>query len=679
MNIYNIKNDLNIFKNETLKALREMEKQLLEKIKLKSIETETKIADFDSKLAKFNEINKRMYDSVAEQQIYSEKLNYLNDFKARTETRLISFDVKLSNYLSDLTNIKTRYDKIFLEQLTVPGIIGPSCKFRSISDYLNDTLNNADQLKNEKELMKKQINELKSKNELFEKNLAVSVDSTISTCKLYTDTKINEIKDFFIRKIEEFDEILVNTKFKIEENVLKNEELSSNIKNEIKVTKDEITNLIEEKNKESEIIKNEIKKAQSNEIKKELNDMKKNFTELKKNMEKQMVNTYKIVKNKNKLNTINSNNSNKNINLFLKTNNLFNNNESEIKNNFRETEKIRITSGNINIENKDLNSNNNNNINMNNNIYNNNISNIYNNQNEIINEENDNNSDKEKENDYNTINNKEKYLVKIEGKNNKLRKNDISNINYKRKGHKNKNKKDFFTINAISNRNKNKEHKIIMPQKLTEKNDDLNNKNLVNIKNIKSRNKSFSKVDNNIIMLEEKNFSDEMNKNNINNNDNINSINVYNNNINFKDNNKDYNNKDNDEQIFHSDNKTIKKSKYIIHSIDGENTLKKLKNKITQNPFFNKKKEKKSIAIKLMKHKMQNINDINNAYLQQRSPTLGLYKEYYDKKIKEQKEKEKLNEIITKPKKVSPAFGRTAYIEFIKGENETNLKIITQI
>ena len=33
MNIYNIKNDLNIFKNETLKALREMEKQLLEKIR----------------------------------------------------------------------------------------------------------------------------------------------------------------------------------------------------------------------------------------------------------------------------------------------------------------------------------------------------------------------------------------------------------------------------------------------------------------------------------------------------------------------------------------------------------------------------------------------------------------------------------------------------------------------
>ena len=147
MNITNLKNDINLFKDETLKALREIEKQLLEKIKLKSDETESKISDFDLKLSKFQEINKRMYESVIEQQVYLEKINYLNDFKSKTETRLISFDVKLTNFLSDLINIKSRYDKIFLENLTVPGIIGNSCKYRSISDYINDSIKTSDQFK----------------------------------------------------------------------------------------------------------------------------------------------------------------------------------------------------------------------------------------------------------------------------------------------------------------------------------------------------------------------------------------------------------------------------------------------------------------------------------------------------------------------------------------------------
>ena len=75
-----------------------------------------------------------------------------------------------------------------------------------------------------------------------------------------------------------------------------------------------------------------------------------------------------------------------------------------------------------------------------------------------------------------------------------------------------------------------------------------------------------------------------------------------------------------------------------------------------------------------MKNKIKNITNSNNEYLQQQSPTLGLYKEYYDRKIKEEKEKGKLKEKNQIPKKVSPAFGRTAYIKFYKENNEVNLK-----
>ena len=655
MNITNIKNDLNLFKDETLKALRDIEKQLLEKIKIKMIETEIKIADFDNKLTKFQEINKRMYDSVFEQQIYLEKINHLTEFKSRTETRLISFDVKLSNYLSDLINIKNRYDKIFLEQLTVPGIIGPSCKFKSISDYLNDTINNADQLKMEKDLMKKQINELKIKNELFEKNLVLSADNAISTSKLYTDTKVNEIKNLIVKKFEDFDDILVNTKSKIEENVLKNEQISTAIKNEIKLTKDEIINLVEEKNKENEKIKNEIKKNQNSEMKKELNEIKKNFTELKKNMEKQIVNAYKLGKNKNMMNSYNSNN-----NIFLKTNSNMITSETKIKNNFGETEIIKVTSQNTDKPNFSSNKlftkkNSNNNININKSI--NTISNILKSQNDLNKYTNNINKDN-KEND-NQLNMQEKYHMNIGGKNIQIKNSErsSSNIYNNLKEKKNENKTEYFTIkNPINTINNHQENKIIIPQKLSDKIISSNEKNLLHIKKRKSRNKSFSKIENNIVLIEDKNLSNEVDLNNINNNNNNNNL---------------------DEQKIkklNSENKNKKKKKYVIHSIDGENTLKKLNRKISEYNFLKKNKEKKNIPIKLMKNKIQSINDNNNAYLQQQSPTLGLYKEYFNRKLKEKKERQKLNEIINIPTKVSPVFGRTAYTEFIKANNDIDLK-----
>lgn len=710
MNISNIKNDLNVFKDETLRALRAIENKLMEKLQIKSIETETKIADFDNKLLKFQEINKRMYDSVIEQRLYLEKINYLNDFKSKTETRLISFDIKLSNYLSDLTSIKHRYDKIFLEQLTVPGIIGPSCKFKTISDYINESINNANLLKNEKELIKKQIDELKSKNEIFEKNLIILNENSISTCKLYTDTKINEIKNFVIKKLEDFDDLLVNTKFKIEQNVLKSEEITSSIQNEIKISKDEMTYLIKENQKDYEIIKNEMKKIHNNEMKKEINEIKKNITELKKNMEKQIVNAYKIGKNKNKNNIDNyDSNSLSNKNIFLKTNNLFNN-EIKTKNSFADNEvskkNVKYSEKNLTTTHKQFYSKHNSNNNVIKSI--NTITTMLKTQNDINKEINDiiekenNNIINDKEN--NNITDKEKYHIKVGGKSNKFKNKENFNLNNNHlKEKKNENKTDYFQINPISILNNNKEHKVIMPQKLSQKNI-INSNNILKINEQKSRNKILSKVEINNLIIEEKNLSNEIisqnkniinnynykNKNTINNNqddnkdnnmepnidsnrnniidNNFNSINNNNNNPNNGNNNQE-------EKItkFDSENNR-KRIKYVIHSIDGENSLRKWKKKISKYNFFNNNKEKKNIAIKLMKNKMENVNNNNNDYLKQRLPTLGLYREYYNRKMKEQKEKENKDNIKV-PKRVSPAFGRTAYIDFIKEDNNyINLK-----
>ena len=195
MNLAEMRRDIILFKDETLKLIREMGKQLFEGLKQKSFELDSKLSEIESKLSKYKEINKRMYDTILEQKVYIEKIKNLTDFKSKTETRLLSFDIKLSNFFSELVSFKSRYDKIIIDNLTIPGVIGVSCKYNTIADYIADNLNKAKLFHNEQEKIKNEVNFLLKNNEKFEKSLNGAVDVAVNTSKLYVDARNNEIRE----------------------------------------------------------------------------------------------------------------------------------------------------------------------------------------------------------------------------------------------------------------------------------------------------------------------------------------------------------------------------------------------------------------------------------------------------------------------------------------------------
>ena len=112
-----------------------------------------------------------------------------------------------------------------------------------------------------------------------------------------------------------------------------------------------------------------------------------------------------------------------------------------------------------------------------------------------------------------------------------------------------------------------------------------------------------------------------------------------------------------------------KTTKYVIHSIDAENSLSQFKRKVSNSA----NNIKRNIAIKLMKNRINSNKEKKMSYLEQQFPTMNLYKEYFNKKMKGKKEKDNSGEIIKTPKKPSPAFGSTAYIKFEIENNEKNL------
>ena len=687
----NIKNDLILFKDETLKTIREMEKQLFEKIQIKNNETELKIDDFNLKLSKFQEMNKRMYESIIEQKVNLDKLKHLNEFKIKTDTKLVSLDIKMTNFFSELVSIKSKYDKIMVENLQVPGIIGLSCKYSSISEYIIDNLHILEGYNREKDNIKKKINELQLYDKKIMKDFTISINESISECKLYTDKKINEIKNYFKERYENLDDIITITKNRFEENVIKNEKNNENIKNEIINTKNEITQLIKVKHEENEKKNDEMKKIQSEQIKKQITDIKKNFKELKVDVEKRVVEAYKLGKNKININSFISGSNN-----YISNNNNSNNGTNEINNRnaFNEIENNKNNTKsvtNINSNKKD---------DDNNSMF------------DMI----KNNMKISSSKVNNSFKNKEDALLRLKlvgtGRNSHLK--NLENLNNA--------KNDLKIINSISIENNNKEHKVNIPRKSQDISKDINknkdlsqdgskdikdinkNKDLVHIKEKLSRNKTLSDIKSKGNLLDENNsFNDYKYKTNSKNN-----ISIDTNKINYpkskiKNLNLDIKNKSSS-------------TKYIIKSIDsGENASSPKKRLFSGGNLFHNSNENKvnnenemninnynnsnnnsnnnneydnsnnnthkysininlikskNISVKLLKDKIHKSNESNKAYLMQQSSTMNLYKEYYDKKMKEQKIKEDLiNKIIKKPKKVSPVFGRTSYADFVLDKN----------
>ena len=669
MNLSEIRRDIILFKDETLKIIREMSKQLFEGIRQKSNELDSKIIDIEYKLSKYKESNKRMFDIILEQKGFIEKIKNLSDFKTKTETRLLEFEIKFSNFFSDLVNFKSHYDKIIAENLNIPGIIGISCKYSSIADYIADNINKTKLFTNEQDKIKNEISLIKKNTDNLGKSLNGLVDVSVSTSKLYVDARNNEIKNIFNKKIDNLNNILSETKNNLQENVYNKEDVTNLIKNEIKNSKKEIINTIEgnikkkvkidkEKDNKDSIDKTKKNKLENSiDIKKELKEIKKNFNDLKSNMENKLKGTLKLIKNQD------NSKSSKYINNYLTP------------------------------EQNTMNPNSKNNINDNNSERQDNITILSNNNNT--------------ESNYKALQNNETKIYN----NNKINK-DIEEENKKENKKSNNTEEHTETINSISYKvgNKSSIYKMKTPEKTLDiKSSKLNNKlkgalltpifletnkqvkniigtdfqvkneyNSPNKENVKHQPK-YSRNDTKYKTFSENkyNFAKKFLKG------------------------KDKNNTKSESKkkltkIYLNTKELDTEKKYVINSIKSINfksikepTNNAVNSENENNNSFTKdegsifkknimtesnERDRDNIAIKLIKNKKQIIDEFNSNYIKQYYPTLNLYKNYYNKKLLENKEKVQLKDEIKLPKKISPAFGRTAYTQFVKPSNKINLK-----
>ena len=258
---------LNLFKDEVFGSLREIELNF--KLRIEDLESKLKkdVDDFKMKINQITVDHKEMKELLIPQKVKIEKIVELENFKNKFNDMLITHEVRIKNNFDEITKSRLRYDKLISENLYVPGYIGNACQFKNLSDYISFNINEVSKLKLDKEQVKKDFKELKTRQDNMMKSMVTLNESSVQICNTYADGKNKEIKEILNRSLEQLNQKSFEMRTMIHqfvENAKKIEEKS----------KEELDNIIEIKNN----INNELKNN-SNEIKKFMDEITKKIKE----------------------------------------------------------------------------------------------------------------------------------------------------------------------------------------------------------------------------------------------------------------------------------------------------------------------------------------------------------------------------------------------------------------
>jgi hypothetical protein len=119
------------------KALKVFEGKLNTQITLDHNSVLSNVAEqtdkFDKMGVQLNELN----SMVNTDKIYVNRIDELLQFMRKTTDQINSHELRIANVTKSLQTSCYKYDKIFLDNLQIPGTIGDYCRFKNMKEYID--------------------------------------------------------------------------------------------------------------------------------------------------------------------------------------------------------------------------------------------------------------------------------------------------------------------------------------------------------------------------------------------------------------------------------------------------------------------------------------------------------------------------------------------------------------
>ena len=195
-----------------------MEALIKTKLSILSTEIRDEITNIRQTLSNLEDKYSTLSTQITETKVITQHIPSLQLFQTQTTNQIMTHEIRINTLINDLNKAKIKYDKIFIDNLTVPGYIGEYSQFKTLRNYIEHNISTVTMLISNKEKNEIDLKSYKDKLESIivqftkgmnqfstqqmnyckdvRKDLIQYVDGKVKDMReLIDDVKVNNIKD----------------------------------------------------------------------------------------------------------------------------------------------------------------------------------------------------------------------------------------------------------------------------------------------------------------------------------------------------------------------------------------------------------------------------------------------------------------------------------------------------
>ena len=189
-----------------LRTIKTVESGLSNKIDLIAAQINQKMLMINEKMDSMSSEYKHLTSNLSEYKFKLDKVDQFTSFQNKANDLLTTHDIRINSMMSELSSAKIKYDKIFIDNLTVPGYIGEFSQYKTLREYLSVNISQVSSLVTYKDKMDLDLKQYKDKLEslIFQFSQSLNQFSTqqITYCNdikretfLHVDEKIKDVNE----------------------------------------------------------------------------------------------------------------------------------------------------------------------------------------------------------------------------------------------------------------------------------------------------------------------------------------------------------------------------------------------------------------------------------------------------------------------------------------------------
>lgn len=329
------------FKNEILKDIKNIEKNLTDKFNIADIDVKDEIKTIQENIKSLDIKLKELTTKITEDNSIKEKIHNLDNIKTKILDDILVNDMKVNHLDRELRQNIVDMNNTLKESVLYAGVIGPSCKFKTFHDLIDFIINELNILGTFKEKNMLDLNAFKKRIESSVSGFKMQLESFGRSSTQYTTDNFNKMERIMHELFHQCDD--------------KIDEIRSNFNERSRKAEENIDDI--EKKVIMEI--NEIKEKIYS-LEKNMNNHNKQYLHLKEDMNKLNENmTKRLTRRNSVLSNMEGNNTNNNLNkkkIKKRKSIIGNEKKEELKNNETDNNSnnsININKNNDNNENKE--------------------------------------------------------------------------------------------------------------------------------------------------------------------------------------------------------------------------------------------------------------------------------------------------------------------------------------